>query len=68
MSRRRLALSLAAILSLLSPAATWQQPGEAFGVPWWAWLVVIVALLLIAFVIIVAFDWSSARSQEEDEE
>lgn len=54
------------------PAFPWlasvpSQQAFLTDLPWWVWLVGITALLLLLFIIIVAFDWSSARQVDADE-
>ena len=50
------------VLSLLLVGAQAQQND---GLPWWVWLVGIAAVLLIAFIIVVALAWSSASGRGE---
>jgi len=50
------------VLSLLLVGAQAQQND---GLPCWVWLVGIAAVLLIAFIIVVALAWSSASGRGE---
>ncbi|HSM58761.1 MAG TPA: hypothetical protein VK879_21580 [Candidatus Sulfomarinibacteraceae bacterium] len=58
--------ALVAALSLASLAAVPAQLGQALGIPWWVWLVVISVLLLLAFAIILFFDWGDAAGREQN--
>lgn len=60
---------LAALVAALSPAtlaAVPAQLGQALDIPWWVWLVVISVLLLLAFAIILTFDWGDAAGREQN--
>lgn len=56
------------LLGMLLLAAVPYQEGLLSELPWYTWLCVSAALLLLLFVVIVAFDWSGAESDVRDEE
>lgn len=65
MIRRYAAPVIGALLSLTQVAAAYQE--ESFAIPWWGWLVAITVLLLLAFIVILAFDFRDAPASREDD-
>lgn len=65
MVRRKAALMIGALLSLTQVAAAYQA--ESFSIPWWGWLIGIAVILLLAFGIILFFDFRDASRHEEDD-
>lgn len=66
----RLSLRLIGLFLLALPlvAAVPAQEGFLTGLPWWVWLVAIAAVLLLFFIMIVSFAWSSSREVEAADE
>jgi type III secretory pathway component EscS len=65
MVRRYAAPVIGALLSLTQVAAAYQA--EPLTIPWWVWLVAIAVLLLLAFAIILSFDFRDAPGRQEDD-
>ena len=56
------------LLAVTLMAAAPRQEGILSELPWYTWLCVLSALLLLLFVLIVAFDWSGTQSDVVEDE